>query len=229
MNKVGFIGAFDKIDFMIYVGKMLTLTGKKVLIVDTTSLQKARYVVPNINPTISYITEYEEIDIAVGFYNIDDIMEYLAKSNEQEIEYDYVLVDIDSYNAIINFGINKDTKNYFVTSFDAYSIKRGLEILIKLREPLPITKVIFSKEILKTENEYLEYLALGYKIIWNDYKIYFPLEQGDQTAIINNQRVSKIKFGNLSSQYKDSLTFIAEDIEPELKSARLKKMIKNFE
>lgn len=229
MEKVGFIGAFDKTDFIIYVAKMLTLAEKRVLIVDTTTLQKARYVVPNINPTVSYITEYEEIDIAVGFYSLDSIIDYLAKNNEQEMEYDYVLVDIDSYSAIENFRIDNTTKNYFVTSFDAYSIKRGLETLLELREPLPLTKIIFSKEILKSENDYLDYLALGYKIMWNEYKIYFPLEQGDQTAIIDNQRVAKIKFGNLTNQYKDSLTFIAEDILKEINSNKLKKMLKNIE
>lgn len=229
MEKVGFIGAFDKTDFIIYVAKLLTVADKKVLIADTTILQKARYVVPNINPTISYITEYENIDIAVGFSNLDDIMDYLAKNNEQEIGYDYVLIDIDSYNSIENFGINAETKNYFVTSFDTYAIRRGLETLSQLREPIPLTKIIFSKEVLKTEDEYLEYLALGYKIIWNEYKIYFPLEQGDQTAIMNNQRVSKIKFGNLSNQYRDSLTFIAEDISKDINSNKLKKIMKNLE
>jgi len=229
MEKIGFIGAFDKTDFIIYVAKMLTLAEKRVLIVDTTTLQKARYVVPNINPTVSYITEYEEIDIAVGFYSLNAIIDYLAKNNEQEMGYDYILVDIDSYSAIENFGINNTTKNYFVTSFDAYSIKRGLETLLELREPLPLTKIIFSKEILKSENDYLDYLALGYKVMWNEYKIYFPLEQGDQTAIIDNQRVAKIKFGNLTNQYKDSLTFVAEDILKEINSNKLKKMLKNLE
>lgn len=229
MEKVGFIGAFDKIDFIIYVAKMLTLANKKVLIADTTMLQKARYVVPNINPTVSYITEYEDIDVAVGFYCLDDIMDYLAKNNEQEFEYDYVLVDIDSDDVIEGFGIDSSTKNYFVTSFDAYSIKRGLEALVDLREPLPLTKIIFAKEMLKSENDYLDYLALGYKILWNEYKIYFPLEQGDQSAIIDNQRVSKIKFGNLTSQYKDSLTFIAEDILQEVNSNKFKRLIKNLE
>lgn len=229
MEKVGFIGAFDKTDFIIYVAKMLTLAEKRVLIVDTTTLQKARYVVPNINPTVSYITEYEEIDIAVGFYSLNAIVDYLAKNNEQEMGYDYILIDIDSYSAIENFGIDNTTKNYFVTSFDAYSIKRGLETLLELREPLPLTKIIFSKEILKSENDYLDYLALGYKVMWNEYKIYFPLEQGDQTAIIDNQRVAKIKFGNLTNQYKDSLTFVAEDILKEINSNKLKKMLKNLE
>jgi len=229
MEKVGFIGAFDKIDLILYVAKLLTIANKKVLIADTTILQKARYVVPSIDPTVSYITEYEEIDIAVGFYSLDDIIHYLGKNSEQEMGYDYILVDIDSYNVIKNYGINNQTKNYFVTSFDTYSIKRGLETLAGIPEPIPLTKIIFSKEVSKSENDYLEYLALGYKVMWNEYKIYFPLEQGDQTAISNNQRVAKIKFGNLTNQYKDSLTSIAEDILKEINSNKFKKMLKNLE
>ena len=229
MEKVAFIGSFDKTDLIMYVAKMLTLAKKKVLVADTTIVQKARYVVPNINPEMFYVTEFEGIDVAVGFFSLEDIQDYLAKNDEHEMEYDYILVDIDTNRAIENFGINSTTKNYFVTSFDVYSLKRGLEALANLREPLPLTKVLFSKEILKSENDYLDYLALGYKVIWNDYKLYFPLEHGYQSAIITNQRVSKIKFGNLTSQYRDSLTFIAEDIQKQISSSKFKKMMKNEE
>ena len=229
MEKVAFIGSFDKTDLIMYVAKMLTLAKKKVLVADTTIVQKARYVVPNINPEMFYVTEFEGIDVAVGFFSLEDIQDYLAKNDEHEMEYDYILVDIDTNRAIENFGITSTTKNYFVTSFDVYSLKRGLEALANLREPLPLTKVLFSKEILKSENDYLDYLALGYKVIWNDYKLYFPLEHGDQSAIITNQRVSKIKFGNLTSQYRDSLTFIAEDIQKQISSSKFKKMMKNEE
>ena len=58
-----------------------------MLIIDATTNQKARYVVPVINPTTMYVTEYEEIDIAVGFSNIEDIKRYLGLSEEQNLEY----------------------------------------------------------------------------------------------------------------------------------------------
>ena len=61
MKKIGFIGAYDKIDLVIYVAKVLTALGKKVLVVDSTINQKARYIIPVINPSKSYVTEYEEI------------------------------------------------------------------------------------------------------------------------------------------------------------------------
>ena len=73
MKKYGFIGAYDKIDMIMYVAKILTICGKKVLVIDSTINQKARYIIPAINPTVTYITEFEDIDFAVGFTNLGQI------------------------------------------------------------------------------------------------------------------------------------------------------------
>lgn len=65
MKKIGFIGGFEKTDLVLYVAKILVETGNRVLVVDATIVQKARYIVPCISPTVNYITEYEGIDVAV--------------------------------------------------------------------------------------------------------------------------------------------------------------------
>ena len=93
MKKVGFIGAYDKTDLILYIGRILTVLGKKVLIVDSTITQKAKYIVPVLNPTMSYITEFEEMDVAVGFNDIQGIAEYLNKPIGQ-LEYDFAILDI---------------------------------------------------------------------------------------------------------------------------------------
>ena len=76
MIKIGFVGAYDKTDIILYIAKIISLIGKKVLVIDSTINQKAKYVVPVINPTKSYITEFEGMDIAVGFNNLQQIQEY---------------------------------------------------------------------------------------------------------------------------------------------------------
>ena len=229
MKKIGFIGAYDKTDLILYVAKILTVLGKKVLVIDSTINQKARYIVPVINPALKYVTEFEEIDIAVGFENIQDIKNYLGLSDNQDMEYDIILVDTDDIEGFNSYGLEESSKNYFVTSFDNYSLKKGLEVLGGLKNPISLTKVIFSKEILKEEDDYLNFLSLGYKVIWNEYRLYFPIENGDLSVIYENQRVAKIKFKKLSVQYKDGLAYLAEEILGDVSESNIRRVIKNIE
>lgn len=212
MKKIAFIGAYDKTDFLLYVSKIITALGKKVLIVDTTITQKAKYVVPVIHPTSSYITEYEDMDVAVGFSDLDEVRGYLGLASEDEFEYDYCMLDIDTYTGYNNYNAGEAIKKYFVTSFDVYSLKKGLEAISGIEEKITLTKVLFSKNFLKEEDEYLEFLAMNYNIEWEKEHIDFPFDSGEQNAIIENQRTSKLNFRNLSSTYKAALQQIAEGI-----------------
>ncbi len=229
MKKIGFIGAYDKIDLILYIAKLLRAMGKKIMIIDATILQKAKYIVPVVNPTTSYVTEFEEMDVAVGFKDMDSIKEYLGMPLHAEFEYDYILYDIDSPSAFERFNIMDANKKYFVTAFDLYSLKRGLEILAGLRESIQITKVLFSKNATKEEDEYLNYLALGYKISWSEERVYFPFDTNDQSVLMENQRVSKVKLKKLSTQYKESLMYITEDILEGQEVNDLRKVFKQLE
>lgn len=229
MKKIGFIGGYDKTDLIIYVAKILTELGQNVLVVDATINQKARYIIPVINPTLMYVTEYEDIDIAVGFKKVEDIKKYLGVPEDQEMEYDIILIDTDNKEGFEEFELEEAQKNYFVTSFDIYSLKKGLEALIGLKNAISLTKVYFSKEMLKEEDDYLNFLSLGYKIIWNDYRVYFPIENGDLSVIHENQRVAKIKFKKLSVQYKDGLAYLTEEILGDANESRVRRAIKTIE
>lgn len=229
MRKIGFIGCYDKTDLILYIARILVGAGKKVLVIDSTINQKAKYVVPVIKPTTSYVTDFEGIDVAVGFENYNEIKEYLGMPLYAELDYEIALVDVDNYEGIENFKLLEAEKNYFVTSFDSFSLKKGLEILSGLNQVLKLTKILFSRDATNEEDEYLNYLSLGYKIEWDNEKIYFPFEVGDQSVIMENQRVSKIKFKKLSIQYKESLIYIAEEILGESSYTEIKKIFKQLE
>lgn len=229
MRTIGFVGAYDKLDLIIYVSKLLATMNKRVLIIDGTILQKSRYVVPTISPSDAYITEFEGIDIAVGFNNYESIKAYLQMPTHAVFDYDYIFLDVDNLQAWHNFDIKSASKNYFVTGFDLYSLKKGLEILSNIEEPVPFTKVLFSRDILKQEEEHFNYLALGCKAIWNEEKIYFPFDQGDQSVIIENQRVAKIKLKNLTKLYKESLMYIALEMIDMQEESALKRAFKQVE
>ncbi len=229
MKKIGFIGAYDKTDLILNIAKILTMFNKQVLVVDSTICQKAKYIVPAINPTKTYITEFEKIDVAIGFYDEEEIMKYLAISDEKKIEYDIMLVDTDNVEGYKNFKLDEAFKKYFVTSFDNYSLKKGLETLSGLQDVTSLTKVLFEKDIIKEEEDYLDFLASNYKIAWKEEKFYFPIENGDLSVIYENQRVGKIKFKKLSAQYKDGITYISEQILEDEKESAIRREIRKIE
>lgn len=228
MKKIGFIGAYDKTDVILGIAKVLAMANKKVLVLDNTITQKCKYVVPIINPTKSYITTYEDIDVAVGFENMDNLKQYLALEENENMDYDFFMIDADTFESVAKFGIHSSDKVYFVTSFDAYSLKKGIEILSQLKVPTHATKIFFSVDMSQEEQEYFDYLALGLRVIWSEEKIYFPLENGDFPAIMENQRISKIKFGNLSNEYKNNIKLLVEGICPEIGEKTIRNIIKEL-
>lgn len=229
MKNICFIGAFDKLDLILYAAKIIKSLGKKVLIIDATVLQKSRYIVPTINPTKSYITRFEDIDIAIGFESYEEIERYIGFVEEQKMRYDYILVDTDNQETFENFNNDDTLKSYFVTSFELYSIKKGLETIKKIKKPMKLSRIIFSREINQEDDYYLDYLSLGYKIIWEENKINFPYLTEDMEVAIENQKNFKIKTKGLSQQYKDSLEYLIIDIMPNINIINLRRIMKNIE
>lgn len=212
MEKINFIGAYDKTDSIMYIAKILTEMKKKVIIVDATLTQKSKYVIPTVENKNEYITNYSNIDFAIGFTNYNDIKTYLGMPQSAAFTYDYMLIDIDNSDLLNNFDVYSSKKNYFVTSFDLYALKRGVEVLKRLSLPVEIMKVYFSNLMSQSEDDYFNYIATGCRVKWNQDKIYFPLLNEDLDVIKENQRLSKIRFKGLSNEYKTSLMEWTQDI-----------------
>lgn len=212
MKVIDFIGTYDKSDLIMYLARISTDLKYKVLVVDATLRQKMRYIVPSMAITKSYITEYEGFDVAIGFNSLDGIKGYLGKTDEDYLAYDYVFLDIDADWGMKGFDLQNAYKNYFVTNFDMYNIKRGIETIGNIEDKIKMTKVIFSRDVNRADDEYLNYLTSEFDIEWSKDDIRFPYEQGDNTAIMENQRLSRIKFKKLTMQYKESMMQIAEEV-----------------
>ena len=195
-----------------YIAKILTEMKKKVIIVDATITQKTKYVIPTIDNRSEYIANYANIDFAIGFTNYNDIKTYLGMPQSAAFTYDYMLIDIDNSDLLNNFDVYSSKKNYFVTSFDLYALKRGVEVLKRLSLPVEIMKVYFSNLMSQSEDDYFNYIATGCRVKWNQDKIYFPLLNEDLDVIKENQRLSKIRFKGLSNEYKTSLMEWTQDI-----------------
>lgn len=241
MKKIGFMGAYDKANFIIYTAKVFKNLNYKILVVDTSSIQKIKYIVPSVNPTKAYITNFEGIDFAVGFTNWEEIERYLGikfatnedgeqskeEANQLRQQYDYVLIDIDSSEKLESFEMQDSYKNYFVTSFDMFSLKKGMSIFQNLKTPIQLTRILFTYEISKEDEDYLNYISLEYKIKWSDYAIYFQILGDDNKIFEENQRLEKIRFKRLSLNYKDSIAYVVQDINSEESLAKIKRTMKD--
>ena len=225
MKKVAIIGGYDKSDLIIYIAKILTVSGKRVLFIDTTLMQKTRYIVPTMTPAKKYVTTYDGIDIAVGFDNMQDLKEYF--SVDGELKYDFILADIDSPEGYSDFEFSQIDMHFFVTSFDVFSLQRGVNVLKFFRATTVVTKVLFTRDPESEEKEYLDFVTMSYKVKWKDDVIYFPFETSDLYAIYANQRFSKVRFDNLSVDYMDCLAFLTEQLG--ISKGEVKKAIRLIE
>ena len=59
-------------------------------------LKKSKYVIPTVENKNEYITNYSNIDFAIGFTNYNDIKTYLGMPQSAAFTYDYMLIDIDN-------------------------------------------------------------------------------------------------------------------------------------
>jgi 5'(3')-deoxyribonucleotidase len=227
MKKIGFIGAFDKTDYIIYIARLLTLAGKKVILIDSTVNQKAKYIIPAVMPIRSYVTEYQEFDVSVGFYGFGSIEEYLYIDNIEN-SYDVALIDVDSPEVFANFDMEYADINYFVTSFDMFSLRKGLEAISGLKEITKFKKVLIARDTLKQDNDYLNFLSEDFKLIWDDEIICFKPNPIDANIMIENQRSALVSFKNLSQDFIFNIMQMAGEIG-EISSNELKKILKLVE
>lgn len=212
MEKVAFIGSYDKADMIISIAKLLTIMKKKVIVIDATSLSKTRYIVPSIQANKQYVTTFENVDVAIGFENIEQIKAYNSQTATNNWDYDYALIDIDSYRGYYYFGIKPTDKKIFVTSFDLYNLRRGLQVFKKIAEPITVKRVLFTKDMDPKELDYLEHLSKGLNVKWDSDIVYFPFETSDLNAIYSNQRSGRIQLKGLSSAYIDGIEYLLEEI-----------------
>lgn len=241
MKKIGFIGAIDKSDLMMNTAKVLQILGYKVLVIECTNMQKLRYIVPTINPTKSYITSFEGIDFGIGYESLEDLAQNSGiviessknfddnkMTNKRENVYDYVLIDVDSKEGFENFEVYNAEKKYFLTKFDKYSLIKGISIFEGVKQPIELTKVLFAyTSNTKEEEAYLNFISSSYQINWNDYELYFRILGEDNEMFEENQRLEKIRLNKLSLGYRESISYLIQDISKLDNIGRIRKAIRD--
>ena len=237
MKIVNFIGNYDKMDLILYVAKIVqSAQNSKVLIIDSFDTQKARCIIPALVNDDKYITTFEEIDIAVGFENQKEIVEYMKENDEDFNTYDYVLIDMNTKDMCQKFNSENPNVAFLVVSYDKYDVLKSVSLLneyIQQRKDfvasMKINKVYVYSVLNGSDEKYIDYGFNELDIKWNNKKIYLPLDEGDLSVIIQNQYVEKIKLRELTSGYKKCILEMATQIMGQEHKSLVSKALKNAE
>lgn len=229
MEQIGFIGFYDKKDILLNISKIYSCIGKRTLVVDATMMQRMRYIVPNVsaNHSITYVSEYEGTDVAVGFMNLGQIAQYLGTN---QLNYDFIIIDSDNIQTMYSFMIPSMKKIFYVTSYDKFEVEKSKELFENFNRPLQLTKVIISSNLNANEDKYLVH-TLENNLIKFDRKVEVLFEDTDRNraATLQSQLVQNISFKNYTSTYKDSLEYLAALIaEGMVSQSEIKSVIKKY-
>ena len=75
-----------------------------MLVIDGTLEERLRYTIPAFNNSEKeYLTNFDGVDYALGFNNMDAIKEYICTKTSDAETYDIILLDIDNADSYVGF------------------------------------------------------------------------------------------------------------------------------
>ena len=174
MQVIGLIGYVDKYDIIMNLAKSINIMDKSVLVVDATLDRKLKYIVPALdNIGRAYVTQYNNIDFAVGFDSMHDVENYMAEQSINIALYDYVLIDMDSARSYEFFRTRGFDKVYFFIDTSVLSVAKNKEIIKAMRiysneedSKLEMTKIMYRSYISRAANDYFEQKIKDYDVVW---------------------------------------------------------------
>ena len=229
MEQIGFIGFYDKKDILLNIGKIFSYLGKKTLIVDATMMQRMRYLVPKVsaNNSITYVSEYQGTDVAVGFMNLGQIAQYLGAN---QLNYDFVIIDSDNIQTMYSFMIPNMKKIFYVTSYDKFEVEKSKELFANINRPMILTKVAISSNLNADESNFLVHtLENNYIKFDKDKEVLFEDSDKNRAVILQSQLVNEISFRKFTNTYKDSLEYITALIsEGDIQQSEIRSIIRKY-
>ena len=151
-----------------------------------------------------------ELILLFGFENMPDLMNYLGISNSDV--YDYIIFDIDNPVYYESFGLNPNDIHCFLSTFDIYSVQKGIDVMKAMKEKTPILKALITRDPASEESEYIDFMTFNLNVKWNENIVYIPFDTEDLYEIYQNQRYSRVRFSGLSMDYIDGLSFLIESL-----------------
>ncbi len=234
MQVIGLIGYVDKYDFAMNLAKAINVMDKSVLVVDATLDRKLKYIVPALNNMgRAYITQYSDIDFAVGFDSIRDVESYAGEQGVDINKYDFVIIDMDSARSYELFRTKGVDKKYFFIDTSVISIEKNKEIIKAMKvfdtegdSELVMTKVLYKSYISRAADDYFDQKIKEYEVKWKEPDYEVPLDEQDRLADIDSQFSGSIETKKHSKLYMAILADLAAEIMGDVNAKKVLNQIK---
>lgn len=209
-----FSGMGSKSDVTLYLSKILSNLGFKVLLVDGTEDEQYRYSIDGMYSS-PWITEFEGFDVACGFSNWSQVSKHLTIMDEDISSYDFIMIDTQKLEFLTREEWLSASARVWVTTYSRRDLERGKDWIYKLQEhlqmdELPIFLKLWTCAVDSAIDQYvwefykdcpIEFHSTSVSIYWNEVDAALQLE---------NEHMKKIRVKPLTRQYKKSLVLLLE-------------------
>ncbi|MEG1989686.1 MAG: hypothetical protein RR144_02995 [Clostridia bacterium] len=234
MKVIGLLGFSEKIDLVTSLTKTLQLMGKTILVVDSTLEQKYKYVVPSLDVIEkAYITQFDNVDYAVGFDSMSDVENYLCEQKINISLYDFIFIDIDNSKTYEFFRSRAFNQIYFVTDTSMLSYKKNIEILNSMKiygtgeaNDAKISKIVYRGYLSRLSERYFEQKLNSMEGNWDDKEFEIVETEQDMMLYLDFQISGIIQIKKHSNMFINSLIDIITQIVDDSKPYEIKKIIK---
>ncbi len=218
MQVIGLMGYIDKHDFTINMAKILEIMNKSVLVIDATYDKKFKYIIPTMDTDKeSYITNYSQIDFAVGFDSFTKLEDYM-KENEVDIsKYDYVLIDIDSAETYKKFNKLEFNRKYLFVDYSVLSVSKNKELIAAIRNDISdgeikFTRILYKAFLSRAAENYLDTQIASYNITWQEENYEIVLDEQDKMVDIDSQFSGTIQMKKHTKQFLYSIILLIANL-----------------
>lgn len=218
MKRWIFTGKSDKRDLLLYMCKVLTAAGRRVLLVDATEGRKYRYSISSTKGDVPTV-EFNGFDVALGLtwnelYSLDTLRQHCHHygiTSDYGKDYDYVLYDMESLTlSTSELWLHAD-QVLWVTSFDRYEVESSAEWFRRLFMNWPQLDGIRIRPVyIRTVESYLheDYIIAfmeGLPINWEPDAIWVPWDETNVAAQLENEHSGLLSMKRISRSYRRAI------------------------
>lgn len=217
-----FAGICDKSELLLYVCKLMSSAGQKVLLVDATEKRKYPLYIGQLDKPLS-VTEFSGFDVASGFSDELGLREHLALAGTLMEQYDVVVFDMEKTDFCPRNSWESAAALVWVSDYEIWTLERGREWLEELLTGhLAGNPQEFYKVYVRAVEEWFdEGYAEGYfgnlPVRWKEAPVVIPWVETDYALKLKNEHSRKVRSRHLSRIYKRNLCLLLRfltDMEP---------------